>query len=182
MNWWLLGVIVVVILIVFALYLSNTAGRLDRLHKKIDTAELALEAHLANRTAVCLELAGSGLLDPASSLLLAEAAHDARTAKGERRAMAESDLTASLEATFADPEDVESVLEEPDGVELLDDLAAACRRVALSRIFLNDAVLSCRQIRSRGVVRAFSLAGHTPWPTMWEMNDAVPVALTMRMS
>lgn len=180
MTWWMWAIVAVIVLAIFALYLSNTAGRLDRLHKKIDTAELALEAHLANRTAICLELAGSGLLDPASSLLLAEAAHDARTAKGDRRPLAESDLTASIDAAFADPEDVESVWEEPDGAELLDDLAAACRRVALSRIFLNDAVSSCRQIRSRSMVRMFSLAGHTPWPMMWEMNDAVPAALTAR--
>lgn len=172
--------LVVLIVAVFGWYLSNTAGRLDRLHRKIDTAELSLEAHLAYRTSVCLELAGSGLLDPASSLLLAEAAHDARIAVGDERQLAESDLTAALAATFADSDDVAELRSDIQGAEMLDELSSACKRVELSRIFLNDAVLACRQIRGRGIVKSFSLAGHTPWPRTWEMNDVVPAALTVR--
>ena len=180
MNWWFVIILIVLALALFGWYLSNVAGRLDRLHKKIDTAQLALEAHLAYRTSVCLELAGSGLLDPASSLLLVEAAHDARIASADERSMAESDLTATIEATFADPDDVAELRSDPQGAQMLEELASACKRVELSRIFLNDAVLSCRKIRGRGIVKAFSLAGHTAWPHTWEMNDVVPAALTAR--
>jgi len=63
-NWWWL-VLVVVVVGLFGLYLSMTAGRLDALHKRIDTAELSLDAHLLRRSSVALELATSGLLDPA---------------------------------------------------------------------------------------------------------------------
>lgn len=178
MSWWIWVLLGVIALAVFGWYLSNVAGRLDRLHKKIDTAELALQAQLANRTSVCLELAGSGLLDPASSLLIAEAAHDARIANDHTRDVAESDLTAVLVATFEDPEDVTELQSTPEGEQMLEDLTAACKRVELSRIFLNDAVVACLKIRNRPLVRALSLAGHTPYPSTWEMNDTVPAALT----
>ena len=57
---------------------------------------------LVRRSSVALELAASGLLDPATSLLLAGAAHDARAA-GEPNDLAESDLTRALRAAFGQP-------------------------------------------------------------------------------
>ena len=79
-GWILLGLLVVVILLV-GFYLSMTAGRLDHLHRRIDTSRLALDAQLLRRSAVCQELASSQVLDPASSLLLADAAHRAVAAR-----------------------------------------------------------------------------------------------------
>lgn len=183
-GWWL--VLVVALLGLFGLYLSMTAGRLDALHKRIDTAELALDAHLLRRSSVALELATSGLLDPAGAIVVAEAAHAARTAAdGEnrdaehllRRAQAESALTQALEATF-DDEEVEEVEQAPGGVELIEELAASARRVQLSRRFLNDAVRACTQLRNQRMVRTFRLAGHTPWPQAVDLDDSVPTALS----
>src|SRR5208283_1939895 len=54
------------------------AGRLDRMHTRLEAAHAALDVTLVRRSSVALELASSGLLDPATSLLLAEAAHEAR--------------------------------------------------------------------------------------------------------
>ena len=65
-------------------YISWRAGRLDRLHARLETARAALDAALVRRSSVALELASSGLLDPATSLLVAGAAHDARTAGAGR--------------------------------------------------------------------------------------------------
>lgn len=181
-GWWVLGIVVVILLAVFALYLSMTAGRLDHLHRRIDTSVLALDSHLLRRSAVSQELAAGGFLDPASSMLLADAAHVARTSADlgvDDRALAESNLTAVLSAVV-DPEDAALVAESPEGAAVLQELEAACRRVQLSRRFHNDAVRACRQLRRQRMARVFRLAGHTPWPETWEMDDTMPSGLPVR--
>ena len=184
MTWWWL-VIVVIVLGLFGLYLSMTAGRLDALHKRIDTAELALDAHLLRRSSVALELATRGLLDPAGAIVVAEAAHVARTAAdgdiqdpghASRRARAESALSHALDATL-DQEEIEEVLAAPGGAELMEELAASARRVQLSRRFLNDAVRACVQLRNQRMVRVFRLAGHASWPRAVDLDDSMPAGL-----
>lgn len=180
MTWTWISVLAVLILAGLGLYLSSTAGRLDRLHKRIDTSRLSLDALLLRRSAISQELAASGVLDPASSMLVADAAHAARTAADgddQARARAESALTAALAAALGDPADAREVRSSPLGADLLDELAAACRRVELSRRFLNDAVRACRQVRRHRTARWFRLAGHTPLPLSWEMDDTVPAGL-----
>jgi len=175
-EWLILAVVVAVL----GLYLSMTAGRLDRLHRRIDVGALALSAHLAQRQALTVELAGSGLLDPATSVLLADAAHNARAAPPEdpvARSLAESNLTQTLGAVFADAEDVAELTDTPQGAELIADLDSVTRRVELSRRFLNDGVRACRAVRHQWVVRTFGLAGYTPWPETVEMDDAPPRGL-----
>ncbi len=181
-GWVVLGVALLVVIVLVGLYLSMTAGRLDHLHRRIDTSHLALEGQLLRRSAVCSELAASSLLDPASSMLLADAAHLARNSVDEgpdAQAMAESDLTAALMAAL-EPEDVEEVRHALLGAEMLAELDAACRRVQLSRRFHNDAVRACRQLRRQRMVRLFRLAGHTPWPETVEMDDRKPDELVTR--
>ncbi len=184
MSWWWL-ILVVLLLALFGLYLSMTAGRLDPLHKPIQTAELALDAHHLRRSTVAHELATSGLLDPAGAIVVAEAAHEARRAADgddhdpehmRKRAEAESALSQALEATF-DEEEVEEVRRSPGGAELIEELAASARRVQLSRRFLNDAVRACTQLRHQRMVRTFRLAGHTPWPQAVDLDDSVPEVL-----
>lgn len=184
MTWWWL-VIAVIVLGLFGLYLSMTAGRLDALHKRIDTAELALDANLLRRSSVALELATRGLLDPAGAIVVAEAAHAARTAadgdvhdpdRTSRRTQAESALTQSLQATL-DDEEIQEVLAAPGGADLMEELAASARRVQLSRRFLNDAVRACSQLRSQRMVRTFRLAGHASWPRSVDLDDSIPPGL-----
>jgi hypothetical protein len=62
-------------------YVSWRAGRIDRLHARVDMARAALDATLLRRSSVALELATSGLLDPATGLLLANAVDGTRTAE-----------------------------------------------------------------------------------------------------
>lgn len=179
MNWWW-PIVTLVVMLVSALYLSYTAGRLDRLHRKIDVAGLALDAQLLRRSSVALELASSGVLDPATSVLLADAAHRARRAHDEddvSRALAESALTAALDAALADPEDVAELRGDALAASLLDELDASIRRVALARRFLNDAVRGCQLVRRHRAVRWFRLAGHTPMPSTLEMDDTAPAGL-----
>jgi hypothetical protein len=177
-----LGIVLVVALLLLGAYLSMTAGRLDHLHRRIDTSWLSLDAQLLRRSSVALELASSGALDPASSLVLAEAAHEARTATDSpapERALAESDLTAALMLAL-DSDDIAEVASATHGQEMLAELDAACRRVQLSRRFLNDGVRACRQLRRQRMVRLFRLAGHTPWPDTIEMDDTPPPGLPSR--
>ena len=95
------------------------------------------------------------------------------------RALAESDLTAALLVSL-DTDDIAEVAAAAHGEEMLAELDAACRRVQLSRRFLNDGVRACRQLRRQRMVRLFRLAGHTPWPDTIEMDDSPPPGLVGR--
>lgn len=172
---WFLAALVVVVLIGFLL--SWTATRVDRLHHRLEGAQSALEAQLYRRSGEALEVATSGLLDPASSLLLAEAAREARSASEEARESAESNLTKALAAAFADPETRVELLQQPGADELLGELWAACRRVEMARRFHNDTVATTRALRSKKLVRWFRLAGHAQMPQTIELDDTPPPGL-----
>ncbi|MFJ1705201.1 hypothetical protein [Kitasatospora sp. NPDC088346] len=164
--------------VLFAVYLSWTAGRLDRLHARIDAAKASLDAQLVRRASVALELATSSLLDPAASILLYEASHAARQSEDEHREVAESELSLALRAVLAEPEQVRALLAAPGGAEAVKDLTAAVRRVPMARRFHNDAVRAARAVREHRLVRYFRLAGRAPFPLAFEMDDEPPVALT----
>ncbi|MGX1031646.1 hypothetical protein RKD38_006327 [Streptomyces ambofaciens] len=149
---------ILVVLVAVGLYLSWTAGRLDRLHARIDAARAALDAQLLRRASVAQELATSGVLDPAASMVLYEAAHAARQAEEESREVAESELSQALRAVFADAPQVDVVREAPGGEAAAHELAEAVRRVPMARRFHNDAVGAARRLREHRKVRWFRLA------------------------
>lgn len=171
---------IAVVLFAIGLYLSWTAGRLDRLHARIDAARAALDAQLLRRASVAQELATSGVLDPAASIVLYEAAHAARQAEEEQREVAESELSQALRAVFAEAQQVEAVRAAPGGEEAANELAQAVRRVPMARRFHNDAVRAARALRRHRKVRWFRLAGHAPFPMAFEMDDEPPAALADR--
>ncbi|WP_350227756.1 hypothetical protein [Paraoerskovia sediminicola] len=72
--WSEITVVVVLVVAVVGWLLWTAAVRLDRLHRKVVASRLALDAQLVRRASAASELAASGLLDPASSMLVAEAA------------------------------------------------------------------------------------------------------------
>jgi len=168
-------IIVAAAAILIGVYVSWRAGRLDRLHARVETARAALEAALLRRSAVALELAACGLLDPATSLLLAGAAHDARAA-GEPNELAESDLTRALRAALGQPGFHAALAEQGRGDELLAELEAAAHQVFLARKFYNDAVAVTRAARRRWLVRILRLAGGAPLPEFFEIDDSVVAA------
>lgn len=159
--------LVLLAMIVVGLWFSWTATRLDQLHHRIDLGRASLDTQLALRSAVVLELAGSGSLDDAASLLLADAARRTRRTPGDQ---AESDLSRTLRAVLDGPT-IEGLLADPVGREQADELAVACRKVELARRFLNDQVSSTKALRSRLRVRWFGLAGHAPAPTTVDLDD-----------
>jgi hypothetical protein len=171
----LTGVIIAIALaILVGVYVSWRAGRLDRLHARVETARAVLDAALVRRSSVALELAACGLLDPATSLLVAGAAHDARAAGGPNE-LAESDLTRALRAALGQPGFRAALAERGRGDELLAELEAAAHQVFLARKFYNDAVAVTRAARRRRLVRLLRLAGGAPMPEFFEIDDSIVV-------
>ncbi|WP_344906321.1 hypothetical protein [Actinomadura meridiana] len=159
-----------------AVYVSWRATRLDRLHVRVETARAALDAALVRRAAAALELAASRLLDPAASLVLATAAHEARTADADNREFAESDLSRALRAVVDQPEFVGAVTAggAAEGEAVLDELSSSAAKVAYARRFYNDAVSQARIARRKPLIRVLPLAGRAPLPGFFEIDDDPP--------
>jgi len=153
-------------------YVSWRAGRIDRLHARVDMARVALDVTLLRRGSLALALATSGLLDPATSLLLAAAVHGTRN--GDRpRDLAESDLTRSLRAAFSQPGFRSSLSGTEGADELLAEVEAASHQVFLARKFYNDLVAATREARGRPLARTLRLAGRAQAPVFFEMDDSL---------
>lgn len=173
----------VLVLLAVAWYLSWTATRLDRLHTRVEGARATLDAALARRSAAAGQLATSGLLDPASALVLADAAHEARTAPAEEQELRQADLSRVLRATLDEEgagggaDVVPALTADPQGRALLTELAVACHRATLARRFHNDAVAAARVVRAKRVVRWAHLAGRAPLPATFETDDDLPPPL-----
>jgi hypothetical protein len=163
---------VVAAVAILGVYISWRAGRLDRLHARFEAARAALDAALVRRSSIALELASSGLLDPATSLLLAGVAHDARAAHTDRE-LPESDLTRALRAVFGQPDFRSSLTGMEGAEELLTDLESAAHQVFLARKFYNDAVAATQAARRRPLARLLRLAGGAPMPEFFEIEDSL---------
>lgn len=169
---WVALAVAVIVLVGF--YVSWRATRLDRLHARVETAWAALDAALLRRCAVALDLAGSRFLDPATSLLLASAAHEANIAAPDHRELAESDLSRSLRAALDQP----GLDDRPEAEDHFTDARAASRGILIARSFYNDAVRVTLTQRGRWLARAAHLSGSAPTPRFFEIDDAPPDRLT----
>ncbi len=199
-----LVVVGVVLLLAWLVWVQ--ASRLDRLHRKVGASRAVVEAQLVRRAGVAAELATSGQLDPASSVLVGEAAWAALTAggaggdvpssgllppdlraflgtsaaaRGLDRGQVESELTATLDEVLDEPEEVAALTADPVGERLLGELAAAWYRVQLARRFHNEAVAQTQRVRRGALVRLLRLAGHAPEPRTLELDDAWPRGLPL---
>jgi len=177
-------VIVIAVALFIGVYVSWRAGRIDRLHARVEMARAALDVTLLRRSSVALELATSGLLDPATSLLLAGAVHGARQGgsggmgppgkDSERpRDLAESDLTRALRAAFSQPGFRASLNGKEGADELLAEVEAAAHQVFLARKFYNDMVAATREARRRPLARILRLSGRAQAPEFFEMDDSL---------
>lgn len=157
--------VVVVGLMLLGMYVTWTAGRLDRLHARVDAAWGALDAQLVRRAAAARALVPQLPVDLASRLDRAAAA--ALEAGEDGRETIENDLSRTLRAVVpALPADTE-----------LAELHSAATRVGLARSFHNTAVQGTRAIRLRRLPRALRLAGHRSLPQYFEIDDtALPAA------
>jgi len=170
---WTYVVLVLLALVLWGVYISWRAGRLDRMHNRVEAARTSLDLALERRSSAAYELASSGLLDLASGLLLAAAVRCAKEARPGQRDLAESDLTRALRAAFGQP-GFRKELQDKGGAELVAEVEAAARQVFIARKFYNDVAGRTIDARRRPLARVFRLAGNAPQPGFFEMDDALP--------
>ncbi len=171
---WTYVVLVVLAMVLWGFYISWRASRLDRLHNRLEAARTALDLAIVRRSSAAYELASSGLLDPATSLLLADAVRGARDAGQAERDLAESDLTQALRAVFGQPGFRKELEDMDGGAELIAEVEAAAQQVFIARKFYNDLAARTSDARRRPLARVFRLAGSAPPPRFFEMDDALP--------
>jgi hypothetical protein len=173
---WTIIVLVVLVLVLLSFWVSWRASRLDRLHNRAEAARTALDLALARRASAAADLASSGLLDPATSILLADAVRRARQAEPAERDLAESDLTRALRATLGDPDfrrGLDGESEPDDPAELIDEVERAAQQVFIARKFYNDVAGRTMRDRGRPLVRVLRLYGRAGAPEFFDMDDAL---------
>lgn len=158
---WLIMIILVMIIVILITgwWLSWLATRLDRAHARVERTWAALDAALVRRAQQAIELAGADSVDPASTLLVCDAAGAALESdlSAEQRGLAESNLSRVL-----------GLVNLP--------ISEASTRAALARRLHNDAIVTVRTLRSRRIVRVFRLAGHAAMPLSFEMAESFEMA------
>jgi hypothetical protein len=170
---WTYIVLIVLVVVVGGVYVSWRAGRLDRLHNRVETCRTALDLALVRRSSVAFELASSALLDPATSLLLADAVARVREVPLDERDLAESDLTKALRAAFEQPGFRSSLAGKDGATDLVAEVEAASHQVYIARKFYNDVAARTIDARRRPLARVFRLAGNAPQPEFFDMDDAL---------
>jgi hypothetical protein len=170
---WTIIVLVVLALVLWTFYVSWRASRLDRLHNRVEAARTALDLALVRRAAAASELASSGLLDPATSLLLVDAVRRARQAVPAERDLAESDLTRALRATLGDPDFRKEIIGDDGAAELVTEVEAAAQQVFIARKFYNDIAGRTIDARRRPLPRVLRLYGSAQQPVFFDMDDAL---------
>ena len=141
---WLALVLVVVGFL--GVYSAWTAGRLDRMHLRLDAARTALDAQLRERALVARTT--PNLRDAAQQAL-------DTPGLGHDREQAENELSRTLRR-----------------VPPTDELNEVVTRASFARQLHNDAVRDALVLRRRWIVRLLHLAGHAPRPTFFEIDDA----------
>jgi hypothetical protein len=195
---WTIIVLALLAVVLWGFYVSWRASRLDRLHNRTEAARTALDLALVRRASSAADLASSGQLDPATSLLLADAVRRARQANPADRDLAESDLTRALRATVGDPE-YRKELAAADTVsdngvadngmadngvadngvadngmaELIAEVEDAAQRVFIARKFYNDVAGRTIDARRRPLVRVLRLSGSAAQPAFFDMDDQI---------
>jgi hypothetical protein len=172
------GVVVAVVMLVVAVgtYVTWTAGRLDRLSARVDTAWNALDAQLVRRAAAAGELAAHlrrhRMVDEGQALALQHAAVAARDATVAEREGRENDLSRAVRAVL------DEVGTRGGKTEVLaDELRTAGNRVMLARQFYNDAVRDNRTRRRRWVPRLLTIRHRAePQRAFFEIDDGIEAA------
>jgi hypothetical protein len=161
------AIVLILILLFFAWYLSFSAARLDRLHHRVETSWANLDAALQRRAAVALEIAHLPEVDPATNLMLTSSAYAAREADIDERSDAESALSESLKLLTMGS-DLPEIYPE-----LFAKLADVTERVRLAIAIHVESVISTRNVRKKLVFRVFRLAGTAPLPVKHAFEDDV---------
>ena len=153
----------------FAWYLSYSATRLDRLHNRVETSWANLDGLLQRRAAIAIEIARSEISDPASSLLLTFAAHQAREASVRDRSQAETGLTGALGILLETSTDISGANEQA----LIRELKDLTEKIKMAVAMHVDAVIRTQMVRKKWFIRFFRLAGNAPEPVTYEFEGDV---------
>jgi hypothetical protein len=139
------------------------ATRVDRANVRAERTWAALDAALVRRAQRAQELVLMPGIDPATALLVSDAANAALEPNLSRqdRERVESDLSHVLDA-------VNPILQS--GANLLESERA---RASICRRLHNDAVATALSLRRRHSVRIFQLAGRAAEPRPFEMGEGV---------
>jgi hypothetical protein len=170
---WTIVVLAVLVLVLFGFWVSWRASRLDRLHNRVESARTALDLALVRRSSAAADLASSGMIDPATSLLLADAVRRARQAGPSELGLAESDLTRALRATLDEPGFRTELAENEGASELVGEVEAASHQVYLARKFYNDLAGRTIDDRRRPLARVLHLSGTARAPEFFDIDDAL---------
>jgi hypothetical protein len=152
-----------------AWYLSYSATRLDRLHNRVETSWANLDGLLQRRAAIAIEIARSEISDPASSLLLTFAAHQAREASVRGRSQAETGLTGALGILLETSTDISGANEQA----LIRELKDLTEKIKMAVAMHVDAVNRTQMVRKKWFIRFFRLAGNAPEPVTYEFEGDV---------
>ncbi|MFM1910495.1 MAG: hypothetical protein RLZZ545_1193 [Actinomycetota bacterium] len=152
-----------------AWYLSYSATRLDRLHHRVETSWANLDGLLQRRAAIAIEIARTEISDPAASLLLTFAAHQARDANMRDRSQAESGLNGALEILL---EGDHNNFQEKE-LELISELKDLNEKIEMGIAIHVDAVNRTIKVRKKPIIRLFRLAGSAPEPIVYEFEADV---------
>jgi hypothetical protein len=162
-------ILIVLLIAILAWYLTFLATRLDRLHGRVETSWANLDGLLQRRAAVAIEIARSEISDPASSLLLTFAAHQAREASVRDRSQAETGLTGALGILIEGADSISSPIE----LDLLRELDDLTKKIKVAIAMHVEAVDRTQMVRKKFLIRLFRLAGHAPAPVVYEFEGDV---------
>jgi hypothetical protein len=159
--------LVIIVALIIGWHVTWLATRVDRANVRAERTWAALDAALVRRAQRALELASMTGADPATALLVSDAANAALEPNLSRhdRERAESYLSHVLDA-------VGSML--PGSSSRLE---AECARASICRRLHNDAVATALSLRRRRTVRILKLAGRAIEPRPFEMADGDMCAL-----
>ena len=167
MNFTSLSILFVIA--IFGWYLSFLATRLDRLHHRVETSWANLDSLLQRRAGIAIEIARSDIADPASSLLLTFAAHQAREASIKDRSQAETGLSGTLGILL----ESSTTIHSPAELDLLRELKELNEKITVAIALHVESVHRTQMIRSRWFIRFFRLAGSAPLPVTYEFEADV---------
>jgi hypothetical protein len=152
------------VIVLSALYITWTAGRLDRMHARVDAAWAALDAQLVRRAAAARALVPLLPKGPEAEAL-DERAAAALLASEQDRDVVENALTRALRRA------IRLLPDTPAAERALAELDDAATRVGLARSFHNSAVHDTRALRRRRLPRLLRLAGYRAMPLFFDVDD-----------
>ena len=160
-------VLVALLVILFAWYLSFSAARLDRLHHRVETSWEHLDALLQRRAALALEISHQTDLDPATDLILTQSAYVSREEAIIDRNDAERSLSESLKFLRESAKTGEVTI----FLQLLAEHTKVTEKITLAIAIHLEAVNSVAKLRSRSIYRLFHLAGKAKLPKIYSFEE-----------